>query len=271
MNELLKRILFAIPAGAGFIVIMWLGSYYFVILLLLLMLIGQYEINGLARKAGLDVNRLFLYILGIWSFSLFLFSGLIWGGLLVLGALVATELFLVDNRGIGRLTHTVFWGLYGPLGFGAFLWIRQQGADVEGFALALSFLLMIWFNDIMAYLGGKYLGKHAMAPDISPNKTWEGFVFGIIGAVIGLFLTQWIVTYPLSNTIAVPMALLSGVAGPVGDLTQSRLKRVAGVKDASNIFPGHGGVWDRFDAMILTTLVLTGYLEILKEFSVVTI
>lgn len=271
MSELIKRVLFAIPAGAGFIGITWLGGYYLAGLLLVLMLIGQYEINNLTHKAGLEVNRLFVYLLGIWVFAMFVTGQWMWEGVLGMGALITAEIFLVKNEQIDRLSNTFFWGIYGPLGFGAFLAVRDLGSDMEGFGLALTFLLMIWLNDICAYFGGKYLGRHAMAPKISPNKTWEGFAFGVLGAVAGLLIMMWSMgsTFPLAYTTAIPMALISGIAGPVGDLTQSRIKRIAGAKDASNIFPGHGGVWDRFDAMILTTITLFAYLKMLNEWSVV--
>lgn len=271
MSELLKRILFAIPAGAGFVAITWLGGYYLTILLLVLLLVGQYEIVQLTRKADQEVNPLFVYLLGVWIFLMFAIAQWIWAGMLLIGILITVEIFLAENREIGRLSNTLFWGSYGPLGFGAFLFVRQVGSNEEGFALALAFLLMIWFNDILAYLGGKYFGKHAMAPDISPNKTWEGFAFGIAGSIIGLITVVGITGnwFPLSYSLALPMALIAGITGPIGDLTQSRLKRVAGAKDASDIFPGHGGVWDRFDAMILTTITLIAYLQMLKQWSVV--
>ncbi len=273
MSELVKRILFAVPAGVGFIAITWLGHFYLAGLLLVLLLVGQYEIHQLASRARMPTNYIFLYLFGVWVFSIFWNPSLIWAGLLLIGLLVGVEIFLVDNKKVHRLPSTLFWGIYGPLGFGAFLWIRSLGSDREGFALALSFLLMVWLNDILAYLGGKYFGSNPLAADISPNKTWEGFLFGIAGAIVGLFLTIWVIggQYPLSLTVAVPMAILSGFTGPLGDLTQSRLKRVAQVKDSSNIFPGHGGVWDRFDAMVLTTIVLTGYIGLLRELALVTI
>lgn len=271
MNELLKRILFAVPAGAAFVAITWLGNMYLALLLLLLALVGQYEINSLAAKAGMPTNGFFVYLLGIWVFAVWLNGDLIWIGLILTGILVGSEIFLVDNENIDRLPSTLFWGVYGPLGFGAFYWIRDLGTHMEGFALALSLLLIVWFNDILAYFGGKYFGSTPLAKDISPNKTWEGFVFGIAGAIGGLLLTIWIIgdPFPLAIWTALPLALLGSITGPLGDLTESRIKRVAGVKDSSNLFPGHGGVWDRFDALVLTTIVLAGYIGLLKVGSVV--
>ncbi len=271
MNELLKRILFAVPAGAAFVGLTWLGNLYLALPLLLLVLMGQYEINSLAAKAGMSTNKIFVYLLGVWAFAVFINADLIWIGLILAGVLVGTEIFLVDNENIDRLPSTVFWGVYGPLGFGAFYWIRDLGTQIEGFALALSLLLIVWFNDILAYFGGKYFGSTPLAKDISPNKTWEGFLFGIAGAIGGLLLTIWIMgdAFPLTIWMALPLALLGSITGPLGDLTESRIKRVAGVKDSSNIFPGHGGVWDRFDALVLTTIVLAGYLGLLNVSSVV--
>src|SRR5699024_5090157 len=123
------------------------------------------------------------------------------------------------------------------------LLIRGMGNAEAGFLLTISLLLMVWGNDVFAYFGGKTFGKQPLAPAISPNKTWEGFFFGILGALVGLAIVVYLVPgdYPVPFLKMLPAILLSSILGPIGDLTESRIKRAADIKDASNIFPGHGG------------------------------
>ena len=131
-----------------------------------------------------------------------------------------------------------------------FLWIPQQQAMV------LAFLILIWMSDTAAYVFGSLFGKHKLAPNISPGKTWEGFLCSClftVGLAIGL-------SYHPSLFICMPMwgwivfALIIQVFGLLGDLTESLFKRKAGVKDSGNIIPGHGGVLDRVDSILFAAI-----------------
>ena len=120
----------------------------------------------------------------------------------------------------------------------------------------LSMLVIIWANDAGAYFVGKAIGKHKFSPNISPNKTWEGFFGGIVIAVI----TAAILKFTFSNNLelgsidgvfaALLGSLFIAIFATIGDLFQSMLKRMAGVKDSGNIMPGHGGVFDRIDSWL---------------------
>lgn len=119
------------------------------------------------------------------------------------------------------------------------------------FVLPIALILMIWCNDTMAYLVGSFIGKTPFSP-ISPKKTWEGTAGGailtIIGAAIYGYLSQ---TYRMTDWMM--LALCATVAGTLGDLLESKLKRLAGVKDSGNLMPGHGGALDRFDSLLVAT------------------
>jgi phosphatidate cytidylyltransferase len=126
----------------------------------------------------------------------------------------------------------------------------------SGMLLAYAVVLSVWANDSVAYLVGSTLGRHKMAPRISPKKSWEGFIAGTAGSVcvwIGLALLA------PGTGVGVPLALgvglIVGLAVFVGDLFESRMKREAGVKDAGTLLPGHGGFLDRLDSLILVCLV----------------
>ena len=112
----------------------------------------------------------------------------------------------------------------------------------------VAFLCVIWANDSFAYLGGMSIGKRiiprGLAPQISPNKSWEG-------AVIGMIVSSFI-AYLFIGTVGVLLGLAIGILATFSDLIESRAKRKAGIKDSGSILPGHGGILDRFDALLLS-------------------
>ncbi len=266
MTELAKRILFAVPAAAFFIFITWLGDFYFVGLIILVALFIQRELSMLASGAGFEPDSLFPYTIGLWILlSPYLPHALAIGmGIFLL--FIAIQIFKSAGHALKQVIGTFFCGIYAPLGLLAIILIRNTGAAEVGFTLTIALLLMVWGNDVFAYFGGKYLGKHKLAPSISPNKTWEGFFFGILGALVGLTIAYHAVPTALSISLLVlaPATLLVSFFGPIGDLTASRIKRAANAKDASDILPGHGGFFDRFDALILASPAFYLYIYVLK-------
>lgn len=147
---------------------------------------------------------------------------------------------------------TVFGVVYVGFTMAHLVLIRQLDAGTE---LALATVASVWANDTFAYLVGSSLGRHKMAPHISPNKSWEGFAAGTV------FTTAvWVAVAFLADTgLSVGWLALVGVAASmaavVGDLAESRLKREAAIKDSGSLLPGHGGFLDRFDSMILVSIV----------------
>ncbi|MCS6990478.1 MAG: phosphatidate cytidylyltransferase [Chitinophagales bacterium] len=123
--------------------------------------------------------------------------------------------------------------------------------------LVLAVVLLIWATDTAAYFCGKFWGKHRLAPLISPNKTWEGLVGGLVGAVAtALLLAEFMQRHPIHFWIG--LAVVVAVSSVMGDLGESWLKRKAGVKDAGRLLPGHGGMLDRFDGW-LTAMPASAY------------
>ncbi len=124
-------------------------------------------------------------------------------------------------------------------------------------------ILVAALNDVFAYFGGKRFGKHPLAPSISPKKTKEGSVFGIIGGLAGgmVMSTFWLRDL-ISPAIAAVMVVILVISSQAGDLIESGLKRNCGVKDSSRLIPGHGGLLDRIDAYLLALPVFIGLLYI---------
>jgi phosphatidate cytidylyltransferase len=135
--------------------------------------------------------------------------------------------------------------------------IRIHGAPRVGKQLLLFTLLLVWAGDTMAYFVGRNIGRHPMAPHLSPRKTWEGALGNLAGSVIvALVVQQWL-DIPLRHLIG--MAVLANIAGQGGDLLESSYKRSAGIKESGTILPGHGGMLDRIDALILAAPVVWYY------------
>ena len=135
--------------------------------------------------------------------------------------------------------------------------IRLHGLGAEGPALLLFALVITWVGDSAAYFVGRAVGKHPLAPHLSPKKTWEGTIASFVGSLaVALLFARWL-SVPLPHLLA--MAGVGNAAGQVGDLLESAYKRSAGVKDSGGLLPGHGGVLDRIDALILAIPVVWYY------------
>jgi phosphatidate cytidylyltransferase len=269
-SNLTKRILFAIPAAAVVLAATWAGGVFLQALLILILGVLVHEVIPISEKCDLPVNQPFTYlgsflILLIPEWQMAQFMGIVW----FLGLIIAELRSNDKQRQLLKLVSTPFWALYTGIGLRALLDIRMQptGGDLSGVVLTIALFLMVWGNDVFAYFAGKSLGKHKLAPMISPNKTWEGFAGGIVGAYAGLLIIYSIYpqSFPLELFWLLPLPLLISIIGPVGDLTQSKFKRVAGVKDSSNLLPGHGGMFDRMDALMVSAPTMFVYLELVYQ------
>ena len=117
--------------------------------------------------------------------------------------------------------------------------------------LVLGVFLSVWANDSFAYLVGSKFGKHKLAPRISPKKSWEGFIAGLVGSMLVWVLMSYIPGVSMSIPQALVFGLVCGLMGVLGDLAESRIKRNSGFKDSGTIMPGHGGLLDRCDSLFL--------------------
>ncbi len=154
----------------------------------------------------------------------------------------------------------VFW-IMGPL---ALLYLlRFKLVSSQGSQLIFFIVLVAAFNDIFAYFGGKKFGRRPLAKVISPNKTIEGSLFGIAGGLIaGLSMSTIWLNNLLPVWKAIPIIIILVISSQIGDLIESRFKRFCGVKDSSNLIPGHGGLLDRIDAYLLALPTFIGLLYI---------
>jgi phosphatidate cytidylyltransferase len=142
-------------------------------------------------------------------------------------------------------------------------WLALVQARLMGLGFLLSVLMLVWMADIAAYFGGKTWGRRKLAPTISPGKSWEGALSGLVGVFVMAAVWLWVDAQGLGDhsslyarlwtkgpTLAVLSLLFLVAMSVVGDLVESLVKRSAGVKDSSQLLPGHGGVLDRVDALL---------------------
>lgn len=178
------------------------------------------------------------------------YSKLEW--LMILVALLLIYVVLKKNTftfdDVGFLVASVF---YVGVGFFYFMQTRDAGIVYIVFALVI-----VWTTDSGAYFVGRKLGKHKLWPEISPKKTVEGFVGGIVIAVIATIIFQLIVGLDVSWAILLLVAVVASIVGQLGDLVESAIKRHYGVKDSGKILPGHGGILDRFDSLLFVLPLL---------------
>lgn len=158
------------------------------------------------------------------------------------------EVFRKDSQTLENVAIASLSLLYVAMPMALLVLIGGSGGEWEP-AKVLMVIFTVWVNDIFAYLVGCSIGKHKMCPTISPKKSWEGFVGGVLFAV-GFAMAAG---YMMEGNIYVwgGLGLTIALAGVVGDLLESKLKRECEVKDSGNLIPGHGGVLDRFDALLL--------------------
>jgi phosphatidate cytidylyltransferase len=137
------------------------------------------------------------------------------------------------------------------------LFLKERGADGPG--LVLFTLSIGWLADTFGYFFGRFLGKHKLYPAVSPKKTVEGAVGALLGAVFGAFVAKFVWLRSLNLTHGIALALVAGAVGQMGDLGESLLKRSTNIKDSGNIVPGHGGILDRVDAVLLASTLVYLY------------
>ena len=184
-------------------------------------------------------------------------------------AVLTAELFKGYPNPLVQVSLTLAGACYIGFCLGGFYGLHEyfydpQNETLLGGYFIITMLASIWICDTAAFAVGRKLGKHKIAPSVSPNKSWEGGIAGVIAAIL-----TWIVAPLLVKDLAVlspvtliVMGVIAGVVGQVGDFAESMLKRDAGVKDSSTLIPGHGGVLDRIDSILFVAPVSYLYLHL---------
>jgi phosphatidate cytidylyltransferase len=162
------------------------------------------------------------------------------------------------NQMLQTTVVTLFPALFVGLGLAYLVGLRGMPGN-DGEDLLMLLFVCVIFADTAAFIFGKAFGKHAMAPVISPNKSWEGALAGVAGSVLAALIAHFWFYQRLALPHALLLGAVLGMAAILGDLAESMVKRSAGVKDSSNLLPGHGGVLDRMDSLLFAGPLLYYY------------
>lgn len=255
-----QRILTAVIAAAFFIPIVILGGLPFTILVYAMATVALYEIlkmKGLSLFSvpGLiSLFALFVFLLPTnWANQLMDLTSYTKIDLALITILILlTYIVVVKNRfNFDDAAFSILGALYIGIGFFYFVETRMAGIEYVIFALGI-----VWTTDSGAYFIGKKFGKNKLWPDISPNKTIEGFFGGIITAIVFALIFQFISPFPISIIALIIVTIIASIFGQIGDLVESALKRQYQVKDSGDILPGHGGILDRFDSLLFVLPLL---------------
>jgi phosphatidate cytidylyltransferase len=189
---------------------------------------------------------------------------------LVLMVSVKCLLFLFNEKKTTLTSYSKYIYLIGYIIL-PFLLITKIPFGKVGYnpKIIISIFILIWTNDTFAYIVGKSIGKRKLFEKVSPKKTIEGFVGGVLFAVLASYIiSKYYIEIVESNTfIWIITALIVSVFGTIGDLIESKFKRIAGVKDSGRIMPGHGGILDRLDSVIFATPIIFLFYQILNYVS----
>lgn len=253
MQQILIRLCTATIGASLLIGSALLGPWHFGIVVLLIALVGQVELYQLYERIGVKAWRITGLLLGAGLSLRALHEDIFQLMAVPVVGLVLWCTFTKSQQPLTRLGATLSGAVY-PTALLAFLTDLRTIPEYNGqeaLMLTITVLVLVWASDVFAFFTGSFWGRHPLAPSISPGKTWEGFLGGVGGAVLASVVLHFTETVPLGMVHLLILALVCTLSGAVGDLAESRFKRMAGVKDSGVILPGHGGILDRFDGIIV--------------------
>lgn len=241
----------------------------------LLMFIGLSEFYALARKCGYRP----CYVVGAaaaacvfaacyWlpALNIGVVVGCLFASVLLVPVLFISSLWRKSEHPVADLGATFMGVLYVALPFGLLCLFDQLDffpqPQWSRAAFVICYFLIIWANDVFAYLVGMAFGRHPLFPRHSPKKSWEGFFGGLLGALCVGGVIAALAWGGVAWPLWLGLSLVVSVTGVAGDLVESMFKRTAGVKDSGNLIPGHGGVLDRFDAVLVSAPFVFVYVSI---------
>jgi len=267
LNNRTTRILVALIAIPLIVFISYYGRLPFYLMILFIGMTSFYEFSKMNLNKSIFINIpvglvSVFFIITNFYIDVINFEHL---SLMIIVTLLLNELFRNKESAINNLGATLIGIFYIGLFAGTIIRIREffgfaVGSYQYGGILIISLLATIWLCDSAAYFLGSAYGKHKLFPRVSPKKSWEGAIAGLVFAIITMTLAKILVLSILSWQDAVVIGIIIGTIGQLGDLVESLIKRDAGVKDSSNIIPGHGGIFDRFDSLIFSSPMVYLYL-----------
>ncbi len=261
MNERYIGALVLIPL----LVLIFLGGYFLEISVILLSLGGMYEFYKVSKVKGYKPISIVGYLLCL-AYYIYIRNGFdlkIAVGVFILVVFLLMIVPVIDTeKNFIDVALTILPFFYVGIFFSFILLLSMKN---NGNYFVWLIFISSWGCDTLAYYFGTNLGKHRFIPKVSPNKTIEGSLGGLLGSVLGCTAFGYVIA---SVGFSIPLyhyaiiGILGGIFGQCGDLVASAIKRYTGVKDYSNLIPGHGGILDRFDSILLVSVVVFYYVNI---------
>ncbi|MCX2740450.1 phosphatidate cytidylyltransferase [Pontibacter anaerobius] len=267
LSNLNQRIIVGVLGAAVFIGGIWFSEWTYFLLFLGLTLLGVSEFYTLVGVQGIRPNRpLGLLLSSVFFASMFLVqkelvpAELLYLSLPLLFLVFIAEMYRKKPQPFTNIAFTLTGVAYvaGPFGLLHLLGFLNDGYSWQPI---LGLMLLIWAADTGAYIFGKSFGKHKLFERISPGKTWEGWAGGaLLTVLVGYGLSYLFADLEVYQWVGV--AVIVAIFGVLGDLSESMLKRSLGVKDSGTLLPGHGGLLDRFDSLLMVIPFIVAFLKI---------
>ena len=268
VNNTFLRILVSVITIPLILFISYTGGVLFFIFIMFISLLSYYEFITFIKQIDINANFWvgFTGVLFVLLNNKYHYLDTFSFVLLLMLVLSASELFRKGSSTIPNIGATLIGVFY--IGFfgSTIIGIREiyphlSSLYERGGYIIISIFATIWICDSAAFFGGTALGKHKLFPRVSPKKSWEGAIFGFVFAIGTMMLAKIIVLDFLSWYTVFALGIIVGIFGQIGDLIESLLKRTANVKDSSNLIPGHGGIFDRFDSLLYSAPIIFLYLS----------
>ena len=251
------------------------GRYTFLALFSILLAYTLFEFYRLCKKGGNYPHTVPGIITALYFFISFFIYEMQWVNELIFLGLIplliltpVIELFKKSKNAAQNIAYTIFGIVYIALPFSVLNFIAtpySHSPELFMPEMLIGLFILLWANDSGAYVVGSRLGKTKMAERISPQKTWEGATGGAILAIaVSIVFFNLVGHFNLFHSIIIGMLIV--IAGTLGDLTESMMKRSFGVKDSGRLLPGHGGLLDRFDSMLFAAPVYYIYISIILNY-----
>lgn len=263
------RVVSAVILVLIIVILLWWGDIPFTVGIALVALGGLWELYSTFSKHGYKPAMVLSIAAGC-SFPVIAYFLIDSQDLTPLAAALALYVpilfaWCLVRRGSDSPTTDISISLLGVVmvGFCLSHFVLMLGLDVGiSWTLPFTIIVLVWISDAVAYLAGSAFGRHKMAPSVSPGKSWEGF----ISSVVAVFIVAYVLYLTVDRTwlslgVAMELAVIVNVFAPLGDFSESLVKRELGIKDMSSLIPGHGGIMDRFDSMFFTAVVAYYFLR----------
>ncbi len=273
--QLKSRVLVTIVGAPIVLYCVYFGKWPFFIFMAAIFVLSLSEFFELSKNKGVVPNLIISIIAGmLLLFDMYLSRGEYFIQIISVYLVLISILQLREARGSQIQNISVNFFAFGYIGMllSFFIGIRQLPLDLnvdynQGGIWAITILAIFWIGDTVAYFVGSSIGKHKLASRVSPKKTIEGAIAGFISMLMVMYIAKMLFLPEWSWLDATIIGVICGTVGQMSDLVESLFKRDAGVKDTSNILPGHGGIFDRFDVLFLVSPLIFFYLKYFSSVS----